>query len=227
MISASNLATRWPSASLAEGALPGIFHALESGTGPNRTVAEGSTIEAAVRGRAISELDDIDALVRNYRPRLLRFVTFSLGDPDMAETIVQDTFFKAYKAREGFRGESSVSTFLTSIALNLIRDQQRTQKFRFWKQFRATAMDVTDVATFITAAGSSPEAEMLAKEKVARLYTVIETLSPTQRIVFLMKFTDEMDVQEISDVMKMPVNTVKTHLHRALKAVRRQLGASQ
>jgi RNA polymerase sigma-70 factor (ECF subfamily) len=38
---------------------------------------------------------------------------------------------------------------------------------------------------------------------------------------------DEMDVQEISDVMKMPANTVKTHLHRALKAVRRQLGASQ
>ena len=42
-----------------------------------------------------------------------------------------------------------------------------------------------------------------------------------------MKFSDEMDVQEISDAMKMPVNTVKTHLHRALKAVRRQLGASQ
>ncbi len=227
MISASNLATHWPSASSGEAALPAIFHALESGTGPCRPQAEGSTMEAAVRGRTISELDDIDALVRNYRPRLLRFVTFSIGDPDMAETIVQDTFFKAYKAREGFRGDSSVNTFLTSIALNLIRDQQRTQKFRFWKQFRATAMDVTDVASFATAAGSSPETQMLAKEKVARLYTVIETLSPTQRMVFLMKFTDEMDVQEISDVMKMPVNTVKTHLHRALKAVRRQLGASQ
>ncbi len=62
---------------------------------------------------------------------------------------------------------------------------------------------------------------------MARLYTVIETLSPTQRMVFLMKFTDEMNVQEIADVTKMPVNTVKTHLHRALKAVRRQLGASQ
>jgi RNA polymerase sigma-70 factor (ECF subfamily) len=42
-----------------------------------------------------------------------------------------------------------------------------------------------------------------------------------------MRFSDEMDVQEISKAMDMPVNTVKTHLHRSLKAVRRQLGASQ
>jgi RNA polymerase sigma-70 factor (ECF subfamily) len=227
MISASNIATNWSAAPTGESALPGVFHALQSGVGPERRAVARVTIDAAVRGQAISELDDIDALVRNYRPRLLRFVTFSIGDPDVAETIVQDTFLKAYKAREGFRGDASVHTYLTSIALNLIRDQQRTQKFRFWKQFRATAMDVTDVASFVAAGGSSPESQMLAKEKVARLYTVIETLSATQRMVFLMKFSDEMDVQEISDVMKMPVNTVKTHLHRALKAVRRQLGASQ
>jgi RNA polymerase sigma-70 factor (ECF subfamily) len=227
MISASNLATNWPAAPSGESALPGIFHALEGEATPERGHTAGATMDAALRGRTISELDDIDALVRAYRPRLLRFVTFSLGDPDMAESIVQDTFLKAYNAREGFRGDASAITFLTSIALNLIRDQQRTQKFRFWKQFRATAMDVTDMASFVTAGGSSAEAQMLAKEKVARLYTVIETLSPTQRMVFLMKFMDEMNVQEIADVTKMPVNTVKTHLHRALKAVRRQLGASQ
>ena len=186
-----------------------------------------SKIEAGIRGRAISELDDIDELVKTYRPRLLRFVTFSLGDPDMAETIVQDTLLKAHRARESFRGDSSVNTFLTSIALNLIRDQQRTQKFRFWKQFRATALDVTDVASFVATDHTSAEAQLIAKEKVQRLYTVIETLSFNQRTVFMMKFTDEMDVQEISLAMGMPVNTVKTHLHRALKAVRQQLGASQ
>ncbi len=230
MISASNLSTNWTVAPLGETALSGAFPGAESDARPNRAANDEphrSTMDATVRGRAIGELDDIDALVRNYRPRLLRFVTFSIGDADMAETIVQDTFLRAHRAREGFRGDASAITFLTSIALNLIRDRQRTQKFRFWKQVRATALDVTDVASFVEDGGSSPEAQMLAKEKVARLYTVIETLSPTQRLVFLMRFMDEMDVQEISDVMKMPANTVKTHLHRALKAVRRQLGASQ
>ena len=176
-------------------------------------------------GRAISELDDIDLLVKTYRARLLRFVTFSTGDPDLAETITQDCLLKAYNARDSFRGDSSINTWLTSIAVNLIRDHQRTQKFKFWKQAKATAVDVTDVASFIAADHSSQEQQLIAKEQVARLSGIIETLSQNQRTVFLMKFSDEMDLADISEAMGMPINTVKTHLHRALKAVRSQLGA--
>lgn len=176
-------------------------------------------------GRAISELDDIDLLVKTYRARLLRFVTFSTGDPDLAETITQDCLLKAYNARASFRGDSSVNTWLTSIAVNLIRDNQRTQKFKFWKQAKATAVDVTDVASFIATDHSSQEQQLIAKEQVARLSGIMKTLSQNQRTVFLMKFFDEMDLTAISKAMGMPINTVKTHLHRALKAVRSQLGA--
>ncbi len=177
-----------------------------------------------VEGRAVTELDDIDALVKNHRPRLLRFVTFSTGDPDLAETIVQDCLLKAYNARASFRGDSSVNTWLTSIAVNLVRDHQRTQKFRFWKQARASAIDVTDVASFIASEESGLEARLIARQKVAELSKIIETLSFNQRTIFVMKFADEMELSEISAAMKMPVNTVKTHLHRALKAIRSQLG---
>jgi RNA polymerase sigma-70 factor (ECF subfamily) len=180
----------------------------------------------AAEGRTISELDDIDLLVRTYRARLLRFVTFSTGDPDLAETITQDCLLKAYNARASFRGDSSLNTWLTSIAVNLIRDHQRTQKFKFWKQAKATALDVTDVASFIACDSSTPEAQLIAKQQVARLSAILDTLSLNQRTVFLMKFSDEMDLADISKAMNMPVNTVKTHLHRALKAVRTQLGAA-
>lgn len=182
------------------------------------------TWPAGVEGRALTELDDIDALVKNHRPRLLRFVTFSTGDPDLAETIVQDCLLKAYNARASFRGDSSINTWLTSIAVNLVRDHQRTQKFRFWKQARASAIDVTDVASFIASEASGPEARLIARQKVAALSQIIETLSFNQRTIFLMKFSDEMELSEISSAMKMPVNTVKTHLHRALKTIRIQLG---
>jgi len=176
-------------------------------------------------GRAITELDDIDLLVKNYRARLLRFVTFSTGDPDLAETITQDCLLKAWNARQSFRGDSSVNTWLTSIAVNLIRDHQRTQKFKFWKQAKATAVDVTDVASFIASDHSTQEAQLIAKQQVARLSGIINGLSSNQRTVFLMKFADEMDLGDIAQSMNMPINTVKTHLHRALKAVRSQLGA--
>ena len=176
-------------------------------------------------GHVIAELDDIDLLVKNYRARILRFVTFSTGDSDLAETIAQDCLLKAYNARHNFRGDSSLNTWLTSIAVNLIRDHQRTQKFKFWKQARASAVDVTDVASFIATDESTQEARLIAKQQVARLSGIMETLSSNQRTVFLMKFSEEMDLADIAKAMNMPINTVKTHLHRALKAVRSQLGA--
>ena len=176
------------------------------------------------RGITITELDDIDALSQKYRARILRFVAFSTGDPDLAESVAQDTLLKAHNARATFRGDSSVNTFLTSIAINLIRDHQRTEKFKFWKRAQATAVDVNDVASFIRAQGTTPEAQLIAKQKVALLGGILETLSPNQRTVFLLKFSEEMDLQDISDSLRMPINTVKTHLHRALKTVRAQLG---
>lgn len=177
---------------------------------------------AAAAGR-VNELEDIDLLVRTYRARILRFVTFSTGDPDLADTITQDCLLKAYNARASFRGDASVQTWLTSIAVNLIRDHQRTRKFKFWRQAKATALDVNDVASFVACAGSTQEARLIAKEQVARLSEVLEGLSLNQRTVFVMKFTDEMELQEIADALGMPINTVKTHLHRAVKAVRVQL----
>ena len=203
--------------------------ATNSASGPVLSSAFPSTglahtRPAGIEGRAATELADIDALVKNHRPRLLRFITFSTGDPDLAETIVQDCLLKAYNARASFRGDSSINTWLTSIAVNLVRDHQRTQKFRFWKQARASAIDVTDVASFIASEESGLEARLIARQKVAELSRIIETLSFNQRTIFLMKFSDEMELSEISAAMKMPVNTVKTHLHRALKAIRSQLG---
>jgi RNA polymerase sigma-70 factor (ECF subfamily) len=174
--------------------------------------------------RSGSELDDIDALVRTYRPRLLRFVSFSIGDQDMAESITQDCFLKAYNGRASFRGDCSVNTWLTSIAVNLIRDQQRLQKFRFWRQARATAIDITDAASFLPSTECSPENRMLVQEKAQQVQASLQALSEKQRTVFLMRFIEEMELSEIAAATNMPLNTVKTHLHRALKSVRAQAG---
>ena len=174
--------------------------------------------------RIATELDDIDLLVRTYRPRLLRFVSFSIGDPDMAESIVQDCFVKAYNGRVNFRGDCSVNTWLTSIAVNLIRDQQRLQKFRFWRQARATAIDVSDAANFLASHESSAEARILAIERTEQVQAALANLSVNQRAIFLMRFAEDMDLSEIAAAISMPINTVKTHLHRALKAVRAEVG---
>jgi RNA polymerase sigma-70 factor, ECF subfamily len=177
------------------------------------------------RTRPISELDDIDALVRTYRARLLRFVAYSTGDLDLAETITQDTLLRAYNSRNEFRGECSLNTWLTGIAINVIRDHLRTKRYRFWRQVKSSAIDIHEVASFLPVDGLSSEGQLLVKEKVEQMHKVLEKLSHNQRTVFLMKFVEELPVSDISTTLGMPVNTVRTHLHRALKAVRSQLGA--
>jgi RNA polymerase sigma-70 factor, ECF subfamily len=127
----------------------------------------------------ISELDDFELLVRTHRARLLRLVAFSTGDQDLAETVVQDALLKASNARDNFRGESSVGTWLRAIALNVMRDYQRRQKFQFWKKAGLTGLSVSDAAISLASGDPSPEARMLAREQVQRVQLALKFLPET------------------------------------------------
>lgn len=191
------------------------------------TMIESSGITRTGSETFISELDDIGLLMQRYRPKLLRYVAFSIGDSDLAESITQDCFLKAYNGRESFRGDCSVNTWLFGIANNLIRDQLRLKKFRFWRKAKATAIDISDVASTMSSHERSPEARLLIQERAMEVNRALDDLSVNQRRVFILKFLEEMDLNEICSVTGMQINTVKTHLHRAITAVRIQLGGNK
>src|SRR5882672_4777275 len=174
----------------------------------------------------ISELEDIDALIRSYKPKVFRFVAFSVSDRDAAESITQDCFLKAHLTRNQFRGDCSISTWLMRIAFNLVRDHTKSQKFRFWKKAAATAVDAQDVSHHLASSASSAEAQLIAKERVEMVHKTLQELSDKQRTVFVMRFVEEMDLPAIAAVTGMSLPTVKTHLYRAVGAVRARLGAT-
>ena len=184
------------------------------------TAIATDAIRGEGRERTLSELDDIDALVRTHRARLLRFVLFSVGDEDLAATIVQDCFLRAYTKRDQFRGDASVSTWLTTIALNLVRDHQRLRKFQFWRRAEKTAVDVMEMASVLPSHETSPEAALIARQKAAAVSAAVASLSENQRTVFLLRFSEDMDLATIASVTGMKLSTVKTHLHRAVRAIR-------
>src|SRR5258708_26720927 len=84
-------------------------------------------------------LDDMASIVATYEQRIFRFHLISIRDRDVAQSLTQDTFVRAWAARNTFRGDCSISTWLMRIALNLIRDHTRTHRFRFWKRVSDTA----------------------------------------------------------------------------------------
>lgn len=189
--------------------------------------AAASELAPVAREQAVLDLADFDEVVRLYRPRVFRFLLASLRDRDVAENLAQDCFLKAYMGREHFRGDSSLATWLMKIAMNLLRDHLRSKRMKFWSKTRESALDAMDVSDWIPDGRSSPEAEMIARTQVEHVWKAVSRLPAKQRSVFVLRFVEEMELKEIAELTGMNPSTVKTHLYRALAAVRETVGAQR
>lgn len=187
-----------------------------------QTVA--SELPPIAREQAVLDLADFDEVVRLYRQRVFRFLLASLRDRDLAENLTQDCFLRAYMAREHFRGDSSLITWLMKIATNLIRDHLRSKRLRFWTKTRETALDPVDVSDWVPDGRSSPEEDLIARTQVSHVWKAVGQLPAKQRTVFVLRFVEEMELREIAETTGMNPSTVKTHLYRALAAVRESMG---
>ena len=167
-----------------------------------------------------SDLEDIEELVRVYRPSVLRHAWWLLRDRDLAETVTQDCFLRAFNSRHLYRGQCSVRTWLLAIATNLVRDNTRTHGFRFWKQVRSSAVDVSTMESRLASRRQTVEGEMLAREKLRHIWVTVDGLPGKQRTIFMLRFVEEMQVAEIAETTGLNLSTVKSLLYRALRTVR-------
>jgi RNA polymerase sigma-70 factor, ECF subfamily len=173
-----------------------------------------------------TSLDDMDSIIATYEQRVFRFHLISVRDRDLAQSLTQDTFVRAWAARHTFRGDCSISTWLMRIALNLIRDHTRTDRFRFWKRVSETAIDVSDISSHVPHRDSSLESRLIASEQMALVWESVAQLSDRQRSVFLLRFLEELELSEIATITGLPISTVKTHLYRALATIRARHNAT-
>ncbi|RSL16177.1 RNA polymerase sigma-70 factor (ECF subfamily) [Edaphobacter aggregans] len=172
--------------------------------------------------------DDLATVIALYEQRVYRFLLSSVRDPDLAQTLTQETFLRAWTSRASFRSDCSIATWLMRLALNLVRDHTRTERFRFWKRASATALDVSEVSAHIPNRESSPEARLIANQQLALVWESVGQLSERQRSIFLLRFVEELELSEIANITGLPISTVKSHLYRALHSIRaRQNNPSQ
>ena len=169
-----------------------------------------------------TRLYHIDSVVALYQPRIYRFLLGTLRDHDAAESLTQETFLRAWNARDTFREDCSIATWLTRIALNLARDHTRTGRFRFWKRAATSAVEASEVADYLPGREGSAEAHLIARQQVEGIWNTVGELSQRQRSIFLLRFMEEMEIPEIAATTGLPLGTVKSHLYRAIAAVRAQ-----
>jgi RNA polymerase sigma-70 factor (ECF subfamily) len=170
-----------------------------------------------------AELQDFDRVMQLYWPRILRFVMASVRDRDVAETLTQDCFMNAYRARSSFRGESSLNTWLMRIAINNVRKFYRNRKLQFWRKLQNVAVDPTTISRRLADRNISPEARALIHDQVRAVWEATKDLSERQRTVFLLRFMEDMDIVDIAAATGLSRSSVNVHLFRAVRAVRESL----
>jgi RNA polymerase sigma-70 factor (ECF subfamily) len=166
-----------------------------------------------------------DELIREHQHAVYRLLCLLLKDGDDAATLSQECFLRAYQNFSGFRGDCTMRTWLFRIAVNLARDHHKNRRAGFWK--RLVGLDDLesdgDAREGLTAQLASPERIVLAREKLEEVWRVLDGLSPQQRAVFLLRFSEDMALSDIALVLKVKVGSVKKQLFRALAAVRGQM----
>src|SRR5690349_18128322 len=148
----------------------------------------------AVEGAWEAASGDFDSLVRMHRPRVFRFILASLRNRETAENLTQECFIRAYKARQQFRGGSSIGTWLMQIAANLVRNHESSSRLKFWRRAR------TDLGEWIRDRQISPEARAAEREQLEAVWRAAARLPERQRTVFLLRFVEDMDLLEIAAV---------------------------
>jgi RNA polymerase sigma-70 factor (ECF subfamily) len=169
--------------------------------------------------------DAFDCLVIEHQRRIHRILLALLKDADAADTLTQECFLRAFDRSASFRGEASVGTWLVQIALNLARDHARSRRVAFWRRLIRVdeSRESATLAAGIRDPSPSLERTILARERLAAVQASVERLPHRQRACFLLRFVERMTLEEIAQATHLKVGTVKSHLARAVGAVRRRL----
>lgn len=154
-----------------------------------------------------------DELIRRLTPRLFRIVRRMASDAAEAEALVQETWVRAWRALPRWRGESEPTAWLAAIAVNLARDLWRRKAPVDFADLGEGALDLQDDV-------AGPEEVAESQETMERLARGVQGLRPEQRVVIALRYEAGLSYEQVAEAMRIPLNTVRTHLHRAKGVLR-------
>jgi RNA polymerase sigma-70 factor, ECF subfamily len=173
----------------------------------------GPEIDSVASVRPHPDLPDFRAIYGEFQPKIHRYLTRLAGVTD-AEDLTQEVFVRVIQALPGFRGESSVSTWVYRIATNAALDRLRS----------LSSQRADRVPPQGPGEGSGIEQELIRGEMQTCIRGYIEDLLPQYRSVVLLSEEAELPDQEIAEVLGISLETVKIRLHRARSRLRKDLG---
>lgn len=187
----------------------------------DRSVADDALVMRARNG----DHEAFGELVTRHQRRVWVVCRQYVG-VDEADAAAQDSLVKAFTGIRKFDGRAAFSTWLTRIAINTCLDQLRRRR----REALAIEEPIHDaeergVLALVADDQAGPEDRTLQNQALASLMARENELPSRQREIFRLRFYAEMELEEIAQVLRVHVGTVKTQLHRAVHRLREELGA--
>jgi RNA polymerase sigma-70 factor (ECF subfamily) len=170
-----------------------------------------------VNAAALGERDAFEAIVLRYGPEVLRYARNMLTDAGAAEEVTQDAFLAAWKGLDGFRGDSSLRTWLFTLVSRKVVDHRRRRSVaphRDWV-FDTTPAPITD----------DPETHASNTDFLAELDVALAELPYRQRAAWLLREVDGMTHVEIGRILVITPSAVRGHLSRARSTLSERMAA--
>ena len=162
----------------------------------------------------------VRAIMQANNRRLYRLARGILRNDGEAEDVVQETYVRAFTHLESFRGDSSLATWLSRIAMNEALGRLRRQRPGVeWSSLPQGVLEA-QIIQFPRAASDDPEKSMAMRQIQHVVEHAIDELPEAFRLVFITRVIEGMNVEETAEILGLKPETVKTRLHRARAMLR-------
>jgi RNA polymerase sigma-70 factor (ECF subfamily) len=166
-------------------------------------------------------------LVRRHQGPVFRLLERMLGNSAEAEDVAQDVFVSAFKAIDGFRGDSALGTWLYRIAANHGKNRLKYLARRGKTGVRELDEQTAAVSAAADARPITPVEQVESQEAQGHLQQAFASLDEEQRLLLSLRDMENMSYEEIRQVTELPIGTVKSKLHRARLALHERFTSLQ
>jgi RNA polymerase sigma-70 factor (ECF subfamily) len=173
---------------------------------------------AIARGLKRNDPELLDRLIETYQHRLLRYLLFLTGKREVAEDLFQETWMRVLLRGAQYNGKARFDTWLFTIARNLVIDLSRKRQMASLDEMSEAGEDERPFEVAMD--GPSPFEQFASREDRAEVSEVLLKLEPNYREVLVLRFHEELSLEEIATVTRAPLSTVKSRLYRGLASLK-------
>jgi RNA polymerase sigma-70 factor (ECF subfamily) len=177
--------------------------------------------KTVARGLQRRDPELLDRLIEQYQYRLFRYLVYLTASRERAEDFFQETWIRVLERGHQYDGRSKFEAWLFAIARHLVIDWQRQKKIQ-----SLDAMTDTEEGAPVEIADENeptPLALVLSRERETNVQASLEQVPALYREVLLLRFQEELKLEEIAGVLETPISTVKSRLYRGLESLKELL----